>query len=232
MALVLENVYFSYEAGNYLFENLNIKVPEASTIAVMGPSGIGKTTLSKLLVGLIKPNQGKVRMYNKVLERPNIKANITFQENPCFPWLNVLDNVKFGMPDTPQSTERAKYLIDQMGLTDSLFKYPQALSGGMKQRVSIARSLAVNPEFLVLDEPFSALDAVTKIKVFELLKREQQASGISYIIVLHSVEDAYDLSDEVLVFGGKPTKVMERILSPKLLPFDEFKSIIIQSIQH
>lgn len=231
MSLQLDNVSFRYkDDAPYIFSGLSLEFPVGKTIAIMGPSGIGKTTLSRIIVGLSQPTLGQVLINGKRLIEPSSKITITFQDNPCFPWLNVLENVKFGIQNQPNANQRATNLVKDIGLNDSLTEFPKALSGGMKQRVNIARSLAISPQYLVLDEPFSALDVMTKQRIFALLRKEQQINKTGYIIILHSIEDAYDLADIIYVFGKRPSQIILKLEEVRREPFVKFKTALLKAI--
>lgn len=231
MALHLNNISFKYTDDiGYIFDELDLIVPSGKTIAIMGASGIGKTTLSKLMVGLLPVNKGTILLDEEVVQKPSKNATITFQENPCFPWLTVLENVTFGIEEQPNAKKIAIKLLDKMGLKDTYHLYPNMLSGGMRQRVNIARALVIQPKYLILDEPFSALDIGTKHLLFDVLREEQVEHAASYVVILHSIEDAYDLADIIYVLGGKPTKVVLTIDRPKEIKFEAFKKRLLYII--
>lgn len=188
---ILTNISFSGGAGD--------------CIAIMGRSGIGKTTLCRILAGLIAPNTGAVLLRGRQMRRPSTHVTIAFQESPCFPWLTTSENVSFGLDGHRQ--EIAESLIRDLGLESVREKYPKELSGGMRQRVAIGRALAVTPACLILDEPFSALDIVTKRQLQELLQAERESRDLLLLVVLHSLEDALAIANRLLVLASTPARI-------------------------
>lgn len=194
-------------------EGVNFSVQPAETVSILGRSGVGKTTLCRIMAGLHVPWSGEVFLKGRRLTSPSTQIAISFQESPCFPWLTVAENVGFGLKRREQSLVEA--ILREVGLFEAKGKYPKELSGGMRQRVAIGRALAVQAACLILDEPFSALDMLTKDALQRLLKREQEERGFCLICVLHSLEDAMRISDRLIVLGGRPTGIRAEIKIPE-----------------
>lgn len=214
MAMVLEELGKRYllDSGEFTaLEHINLTVGVGEFLCVLGSSGCGKTTLLRILGGLERHTHGTLKVRQQVRGKP--PTSIVFQEVSIFPWLNVWDNVAYGlrMRDAPRSEvrDRVGYFLDKVGLTDFARHLPHQLSGGMKQRVSIARAFANDPEILLLDEPFSALDERNKRILQEELLRIWEETGKTIIFVTHSVDEAIFLADRILVFAGPPGRIVQ-----------------------
>ena len=206
--LIAAGLCFGYSgskcAGVEIFRDLNFQCDAMQSISIMGRSGVGKTTLCRLLAGLLRPSGGNITLYGQKLLGPTTDIGIMFQDSPCFPWLTVEDNIRFGYRGS--NRDHLNYLIDRLGLASVRYRYPKELSGGMRQRVALGRALAVDPSCLIMDEPFSALDIVTKSQIIDLIKHLQEEKHFGAIYVLHSLEDAVATSDKILVLGSRPAK--------------------------
>lgn len=197
-----------------VLEDINIQVREGEFVAILGPSGAGKSTLLRILVGLAMPTKGEVLYHGIPLQKAKPKIAMVFQSFALFPWLTVLENVKIGLkpyelPDDI-ATERAIRMLDMVGLDGFEDAYPRELSGGMRQRVGIARALVIEPEVLFMDEPFSALDILTadnlrKELVDLWVKKKMPIKSI--IFVTHNIEEAVYLSDRAIILSHNPGKV-------------------------
>lgn len=188
-------------------------------VSLIGPSGCGKSTILRLVSGLLKPSQGEVRIFDHVVTEPRDEIGMVFQKPTLLPWLSVLDNItfpmrhKYGRVDAKDQA-RAKELLAMIGLKDFGHKRPHELSGGMQQRVSIARSLLHDPEILLMDEPFSALDALTRDEMsFELLRIWNERPK-TVVFVTHSIQEALLLSDRIVVMSARPGRVADIINVP------------------
>ncbi|MCQ4313499.1 ABC transporter ATP-binding protein [Pseudomonas stutzeri] len=185
-------------------------------IAVIGPSGCGKSTLLRILAGLIHPTSGQVSIYGKPLDGPRDEIGIVFQKPTLLPWLTIRDNLTFPMKHkygrvTQQERERGEELLDLVGLKEFGNKRPDELSGGMQQRAGIARALLHDPEILLMDEPFSALDALTRDELsLELLNIWTQRPK-TVLFITHSIPEALLLADRILVMSARPGRVTEII---------------------
>lgn len=185
-------------------------------MAVIGPSGCGKSTLLRILAGLVRPTEGSVEIFGNRVEGPRDEIGIVFQRPTLLPWLNILDNVTFPMRHkygrvTDSERKRAAELLQLVGLSDFVGKRPDELSGGMQQRAAIARALLHDPDILLMDEPFSALDALTRDEMsFELLKVWTQRPK-TVLFVTHSIPEAILLADRILVMSPRPGRVADLI---------------------
>ena len=216
--ITLENLGKSYLQPNgqtiSIIENINCQLQVGEIIALLGPSGSGKSTLMRMIAGLIPPSSGKVLYYNRPLMGLNPGVAIVFQNFALYPWLTVLENVELGLKAKGEAKDtriqKALRMIDVIGLDGFENAYPKELSGGMRQRVGFARALAVEPELLCMDEPFSALDVLTAENLrFELLDLwlEKRIPTKSILIVTHGIEEAVTLADRVIVLGRNPGRI-------------------------
>ena len=207
--IVFEHVskHFSHNASppSTVLSDLNVTVREGEFVCILGPSGCGKTTMLNLIAGFLSPSQGRVLFEGKDVKGPGPDRGVVFQDATLFPWLTVLKNVEFGLRikglKGPLMTETAHWHLEMMGLEEHTEKYPHALSGGMRQRVAIARILALEPKVLLMDEPFSALDANTRERLQDELLRVWTAHRRTVVYVTHSVEEAAYLADRVIILG-------------------------------
>ncbi len=188
-------------------------------VAVLGPSGCGKSTLLRIIAGLIAPTAGQVEVFGLPVTRPRDDIGIVFQKPTLLPWANVEDNVVFPIRHTrgrvgSADRERARKLLSMVGLEGFERRLPDELSGGMQQRVGIARALLMDPDILLMDEPFSALDALTREEMgFELL-RIWEARPKTVLFITHSISEAVLLADRVLVMGARPGTIVEDDIVP------------------
>jgi NitT/TauT family transport system ATP-binding protein len=212
--LKIENVYKEYETRNGKMIALNgvtLDIKENEFICVVGPSGCGKSTLLNIIAGLLEPTSGAVYLDGNRIEGTGVERGVVFQQYALFPWRTVLKNVMFGleMKKTPkaEAIEIAKKYIEAVGLKGFENAYPKELSGGMKQRVAIARAYAANPEVLLLDEPFGALDAQTRVQLqTELLNTWEQEKKTCFFIT-HDVDEAILLAQRVIIMSARPGRI-------------------------
>lgn len=211
--LELRQVTFAYSKGpgkNPVLENVSFTLQRGDSLAILGPSGVGKTTLARICSGIQSPDSGQVLHHSEPVIGPSSAITVSFQGYPCFPWLSVERNLLFGLQETRQLDARhreyAQWLLEQVGLRHARGMYPRELSGGMLQRLSLARCLALQPDVLILDEPFSALDQTTKTVLIELILKLQPATHFTLLTILHDLKDAYSLVDRVVVLSGKPAR--------------------------
>jgi NitT/TauT family transport system ATP-binding protein len=194
-------------------DNVNVRIEDKKFVAVVGPSGCGKTTFIKIVDGLIKPTAGQIRIDGKPVRGPGIDRAMVFQEPSLLPWRTVLDNVTYGLECQGRadsaSRARARDLIKLVGLGNFESHYPHELSGGMQQRCNLARALAVDPEILIMDEPFAALDAQTRELMQDELLRIWRETRKTVLFVTHQINEAVYLADQVLVFGARPGSIRE-----------------------
>lgn len=201
-----------------VLNDLDLRVEAGEILSIVGASGSGKTTLLRILAGLEAADRGRVEIDGRQIDGVGRERAVIFQEPRLLPWLSVLENVSFGLEarNVPATEARARATesVRLVGLGDFAAAYPRQLSGGMAQRVGIARALTVNPDILLLDEPFGALDAMTKITMQEELIRIWQSARVTMVLVTHDLEEAVYLSDRVMVL---PKTRGEAI---KLIPID------------
>jgi len=204
-------------------QDVNLSLRRHEFVSVIGPSGCGKSTLLRLVGGLLKPTSGTVSIFGMPVSEPRDEVGFAFQKPTLLPWLNVVDNIifpmkhKYGRVDARDSA-RAQALLETIGLTDFARKRPSELSGGMQQRVSIARALLHDPDILLMDEPFSALDALTRDEMsFELLRIWGERPK-TVVFVTHSIQEALLLSDRIVVMSARPGRVAEIIDVPLARP--------------
>ena len=193
----LSKVYHTNKSEISAIDNLNLNIKDGEFVAIVGPSGCGKTTLLSILCGLEDKSSGEI-LYSK----DELRMGYMLQNDTLFPWLNILDNcllgVKIKKEVTKKNIDRVKTLLETYGLSDFAYKYPRNLSGGMRQRVALIRTLAINPDILLLDEPFSALDYQTRLAV---------SDDVWKIIKTHDVAEAISMADRVVVLSNRPAKV-------------------------
>ena len=210
--LVLDSV--SKKFNDFLaLENVNFQVEDGEFVCLLGPSGCGKTTILRLAAGLEAPSSGDLTLDGKKISGVNKECGFVFQEYALFPWRTVKENIEFG-PQVKGMTRNeyeriSKHYIDLVGLGGFENHYPNELSGGMKQRVGIARAYANHPKLLLMDEPFGALDAQTRNLMQGELLRIWEQEHISVLFVTHSVDEAVYLGDRVVVMSARPGKVKE-----------------------
>jgi NitT/TauT family transport system ATP-binding protein len=196
-------------------EEISIEVKQGEFVCIIGPSGCGKSTLLNIIAGLEKPDRGGVLIDGHLVERPGPDRVVMFQDDALFPWLDVLGNIEFGMKmkATPKEKRRAIALEFLRMVHLSAFKhsYIHELSGGMKQRVALARALAINPDLLLMDEPFGALDAQTREILHAELQEIWSLTEKTIIFVTHNVREAVCLGDRVLVCSARPGRIKKEI---------------------
>src|SRR5881227_1584724 len=218
--LAIKDVSKTFQAatGKVLaLDHVNLQVSEGEFVCLVGPSGCGKTTLLNIIAGLEKPDNGSVRADGKPVTSPGRDRLVMFQEPALFPWLDVFGNVLFGLKLKPNLTNEdrrdvAKYYLELVGLTRFEHANIHELSGGMKQRAALARALAPNPRVLLMDEPFAALDALTREQLYGDLQRIWKSRRKTIVFVTHNVREAVCLGDRVLLFSPHPGRVQEEFI--------------------
>ncbi|MEO1679508.1 MAG: ABC transporter ATP-binding protein [Pseudomonadota bacterium] len=234
MALASNAIQFDSVGQTYVTDagpltaltNINLTIPQHQFVAVLGPSGCGKSTLLRLSAGLLLPSSGQVSVYRTPVTAPRDDVGMVFQQATLLPWASVTDNVLFparhkrGRVDQ-KDRDQAAEIIERVGLAGFEARLPHELSGGMQQRVGIARALFLNPDILLMDEPFSALDALTRDAMgFELLKL-WQASPKTVLYITHSIPEALLLADRVIVMSARPGRIIADLPVPRGRPRDE-----------
>jgi len=194
----------------HVLERVNLEVQEGEFVCIVGPSGCGKSTLLNIVAGFVDHTKGQVIVEGQPVQGPDPRRIFVFQENGIFPWLTVRDNILFGLQrGDPRREEILRHYVDMVGLTGFESAYPRELSGGMRQRVEIARALAANPEIIYMDEPFGALDFLTRLKMRTDLIRIWQEERKTILFVTHDIEEAVQLADRVIVLSKRPGTVQE-----------------------
>jgi ABC-type nitrate/sulfonate/bicarbonate transport system ATPase subunit len=196
-----------------VLENINLDVSTGEFVCVVGPSGCGKSTLLNTMGGFLSPTSGAVRIDGEVVRGPDPRRIFVFQERGVFPWLTVEGNIAFGLfklaPE--ERRQRIAHYIKVVGLQGFEEAYPAELSGGMKQRLEVARALAVNPDMLYLDEPFGALDSITRHIMRGELLRIWQTERKTIVFVTHDIDEAVQLADRVVVMSARPAVIQETV---------------------
>ena len=219
--LILKNISFSYYEQNnkkIILDNFNCKIKKGKFTSIIGPSGTGKTSLLKLIAGLIEPEKGEIKFENQTLNKV-INQITLIQQNPSLmPWLNVYDNITLANSNNKKTNyKNVDKLIKDIGLGEFSSYFPHKLSGGLLQRVAIARALLFYPSLLLLDEPFAALDNLSREIISTELVSIIKKNSLTVLMVTHSIEEAALLSDEVLVTGIAPLRVINKFNPPKSL---------------
>jgi len=192
-----------------VLENINLEIREGEFVCLLGPSGCGKSTLLNIIAGFLAPTQGQVRIDGELVQGPDSRRIFVFQERGVFPWLTVEGNIGFGLFRLPRSEreQRIARYVRLVGLQGFERTYPHELSGGMKQRLEVARALAVNPDMLFLDEPFGALDSITRLTMRRELLRIWEAERKTVVFVTHDIDEAAQLADRVVVMTARPARI-------------------------
>ncbi len=217
--LILKNISFSYYEKNnkkIILDNFNCKIKKGKFTSIIGPSGTGKSSLLKLIAGLIEPEKGEIKFENQTLNKV-INQITLIQQNPSLmPWLNVYDNITLANSNNKKTNyKNIDELIKDIGLGEFSSYFPHKLSGGLLQRVAIARALLFYPSLLLLDEPFAALDNLSREIISTELVSIIKKKSLTVLMVTHSIEEAALLSDEVLVTGTAPLRVIDKFNPPK-----------------
>lgn len=215
MKVVFRNINMQFgdvgQAANSIrvLDDINLSVAAGEFVCLLGPSGCGKSTLLNIVGGFIKQTSGEVAIDGEPVTGPDPRRIFVFQERGVFPWLTVEQNIGFGLFDKTdaEKRERIAHYVQLVGLKGFEKSYPRELSGGMKQRLEVARALAVNPDVLFLDEPFGALDSITRLQMRRELLRIWQAERKTILFVTHDIEESVQLADRVVVLSARPGRV-------------------------
>jgi ABC-type nitrate/sulfonate/bicarbonate transport system ATPase subunit len=236
---------FQHQSGSLLvLDRINLHLYPNEFVSIVGASGCGKSTLLNIIAGLMSPSAGQVLMDGEVIESPGSDRGMVFQSYTLFPWLTVADNIGFGLrlQQLPKAEirDRVAHYLSVVGLTQFAAAYPKQLSGGMKQRVAIARALANNPEVLLMDEPFGALDTQTREQMQQFFLELWDRTHITVLMITHDVEEAVFLSQRVYVMSSRPGQIQgevavrlrgDRTLEMKMSrPFLTLKRQILQTL--
>lgn len=212
--LLIEDVSKSFETATgtlSVLEHIDLSVADGELLVIVGHSGCGKSTLLKNIAGLEEPTSGKILLDGKPLSGPGPDRAMIFQEHRLFPWMDIVDNVAFGLHELPKKErlEVARSYLSLVGLSEFEHAYPSELSGGMSQRAAIARALATKPEVLLLDEPFGALDALTKMDLQDEILNIREREATTMVMVTHDIDEAVYLADRIVVMSSRPGRIEE-----------------------
>jgi len=237
--LVLDSVSKTYPNGVQALARFSAEIGEGEIVAIIGGSGCGKSTLLRAIAGLDRATSGRVTLDDDSIAAPHPNIGIIFQEPRLLPWLSVADNIAFGLSELPAGPRRARVAaaLDRVGLADKARAWPRELSGGQAQRVAIARALVPQPEVLLLDEPFSALDAFTRRDLQDHLLDLWADGRPTLVLVTHDVDEAVVLADRVLVMRPRPGRLFAEIVINLARPrdrnsplFDNFKRRVMTAL--
>ena len=224
--LSFEKVYFSYvnkSNKKEILNNFSYKIKKGKFTSIIGPSGSGKTSLLKLISGIIECNKGKIKFENETLYKKTRDITLVQQSVSLMPWLNVYQNIKLG--NINKNYNKIDKIISEVGLNEYKNFFPYQLSGGLLQRVAIARALLFRPKILLLDEPFAALDSLSReiisTELVSIIKKE----AVTVIMVTHSIEEAALLSDEVLLTGVSPINIIKKFIPPKSKSYKSWQKL-------
>ena len=211
--LTLDSLSKTYADGTRALDRIDLSVPKGEIVALIGGSGCGKTTLLRLVAGLDRASAGRIALDGEAIAAPHPGVGLVFQEPRLLPWLDVADNVGFGLDGLrkPERRQRVAHALERVGLSEHAGRWPRELSGGQQQRVSIARAFVANPRVLLLDEPFSALDAFTRKDLHGHLLSLWQETKPTILLVTHDVGEAVALADRAVVMRPKPGRLDDAI---------------------
>jgi NitT/TauT family transport system ATP-binding protein len=238
----IHHTYFTKASATTALSEISLHVEEGEFVSFLGPSGCGKTTLLSIIAGLIKPTQGTILLESKPITGLKSQIGYMLQQDYLFPWKTIEENILIGLKLSKQLNEQTKRaaldLLNQIGLSGIEKQLPKQLSGGMRQRAALVRTLATEPKLLMLDEPFSALDYQTKLKLEDLVSNTLDSFGKTAILVTHDIGEAIAMSDRVVLFSPSPGRIHKIFDVPdelkSLSPFNarnhEAFSIIFQTI--
>ena len=245
----LHEVTHTYAQGKEqktVLSNINLKIHENEVVAILGRSGAGKSTLLRIIAGLIAPTLGSIQYCGVAMDGPMANVSMVFQSFALLPWLTVLDNVAFGLEAQGMSPalryKKANDAIRMIGLEGEEASFPSSLSGGMKQRIGVARALVVEPEILLMDEPFSSLDVFTATRLKDdiiTLWDSNQLKTKSMVFVTHNVEEAVAMADRIIVLDSNPGRIKSDIKIDQVRPremdsqeLNTLKTTIIEQLMH
>ncbi|WP_407702119.1 ABC transporter ATP-binding protein [Tumebacillus lacus] len=210
--------YMTQSGETVALSGIEFGIEPGEIVALVGPSGCGKSTILSLIAGLLTPTRGTIRVLGQRVERPSAACGYMFQQDCLLPWRTIRENILIGHEITgdrsPQKRERTLLLLERMGLSDTADQYPHQLSGGMRQRVALVRTLASDPQIVLLDEPFSALDYQIKLQLEDLVVRTLREHGLTGVLVTHDLGEAIAMCDRVFVMGKNPGTIKRELVVP------------------
>lgn len=224
----IHHTYFTKSTATTALDDINFEVDNGEFISVLGPSGCGKTTLLSIIAGLIQSTQGDILINENPIKENKEQIGYMLQQDYLFPWKTIKENILIGLKLTKKMSEQAKEyalsLLEEIGLTGVEDLYPGQLSGGMRQRVALVRTLATEPKLLLLDEPFSALDYQTKLNLENLVSKILKSFNKTAILVTHDIGEAIAMSDRIILLSNRPAIVHKQFIVPQnlrdLSPFE------------
>lgn len=212
-------VYVTEERATLAVQQIDFHIGRGEFVSLIGPSGCGKTTLLSIIAGLIRPTLGRVTVAGKMVDGPSTRVGYMLQQDYLFPWRTIEGNACMGLEITGTLTKETKqgvlHLLEEMGLQGFKDYYPSQLSGGMRQRVALVRTLATEPELLLLDEPFSALDYQTKLQLEDLVVETLRAKKKTALLVTHDISEAIAMSDRIIVLDPNPGRIRQTFNIPE-----------------
>jgi NitT/TauT family transport system ATP-binding protein len=230
---------FETRGGDVLaLDDVTVEIPDAHFACIVGASGCGKSTLLNIMAGLVRPTDGRIEVGERVVEGPGEDRGMVFQSYTLFPWLRVRENIEFGPSLKRVAADERRRIADgllaEMGLAEFARAYPRELSGGMKQRVAIARALANDPDVLLMDEPFGALDALTRAGAQRFLTRIWEQHRRTIVFVTHDIDEAIYLGDTVFVMSPRPGRVKEIVTVdiPRPRSLDDIATTRFAELKH
>ncbi|CRK84494.1 ABC transporter ATP-binding protein [Neobacillus massiliamazoniensis] len=224
----IHHIYFTKASATTALSDISLQVEEGEFVSFLGPSGCGKTTLLSIISSLLKPTEGSVLLEDKTFSTSNHMIGYMLQQDYLFPWKTIEENILIGLKLSKKLNDQTKstalLLLNQMGLNGVEKQLPKQLSGGMRQRVALVRTLVTDPKLLLLDEPFSALDYQTKLKLEDLVAQTLKEFGKTAILVTHDIGEAIAMSDRIYLFSSRPGRIHQIFHIPeelrKLSPFE------------
>lgn len=217
----IHHTYFTKDSATTALSAISLEVEEGEFVSFLGPSGCGKTTLLSIIAGLITPTEGTITLENQPITSNKSQIGYMLQQDYLFPWKTIEENILLGLKLTNNLTKDKKQyavnLLEEMGLDSFRDRYPKHLSGGMRQRVALVRTLATEPKLLMLDEPFSALDYQTKLRLEDLVSNTLKSFGKTAILVTHDIGEAIAMSDRVFLFSPRPGQLFKTFKIPTVL---------------
>lgn len=214
----VSQVYVNRQGAFSALQHIDLRIEPGEFVSIIGPSGCGKTTLLSLISGLLTPTSGSVSIMGELIKRPTPRVGYMLQQDYLFPWRTIEENVCLGLEllgrKDDASRAYAADLLAEMGLSEFAAAFPQQLSGGMRQRVALVRTLATEPDILLLDEPFSALDYQTKLQLEDLIVSTLKARGKTAVLVTHDISEAIAMSDRIIVLQPNPGRLLADVAVP------------------